>query len=147
MKQHDIEFFSIEELFDFAMTDKTNRRGYVDLGKLSEEEVAKFSEILEINCTEFNRIIDSYSIKHIIKNHGNSQKEEKRGQIAIDKEIIRQIPNLIENADKCYSDGLNKLGRKVIKHEKTDKHTVVIIEEVREHKKLLALDSMRIHKK
>lgn len=53
MKQHDIEFFSIEELFDFAMTDKTNRRGYVDLGKLSEEEVAKFSEILEINCTEY----------------------------------------------------------------------------------------------
>jgi hypothetical protein len=42
----------MKQLFDFAMTDKTNRRGYVDLGKLSEEKIAKFGKKVVCFCNK-----------------------------------------------------------------------------------------------
>jgi hypothetical protein len=61
--------FNFEMLFylclNFVRTHKTNRCAYVELGKLSGEEVAKCSEILQINHTKTSIIIDSCRLKYI----------------------------------------------------------------------------------
>jgi phage-Barnase-EndoU-ColicinE5/D-RelE like nuclease3 len=147
MKKNDIIFKDLADLIQFAMNDKTNQRGFFDMGELSQEQADRLKEQTGMDFSDFKRIIDSYSLKHILKNHGNEAKEKQRGQLAITAEDLKKIPELLENPDDSMLDGLNRLGREVIKQEKNDTDTFTIIEEIRAYKKLLALDSMRKKRK
>ncbi len=143
MKKNDVQFSSLRELIDFALGSKSNKRGFFDLGKLSQKQILELQEQTGLDFSEFKRIIDSYSIKHIIKNHGNPEKEERRGQKAITSTDIESLPELMQNLNSSELDGTNRIGREVLKHQVETKDRVTIIEEIRTNKKLLALDSMR----
>lgn len=147
IKKNDVQLNNLSELVDFTLKDTENKRGFVDLGELPNEQIENLKEQTGKDLSGFKRMVDSYSIKHIFKNHGNSKTEATRGQIAVTKNDIENLPTLLAETDKSKLDGLNRLGREVIKHEKKETHKHIIIEEIRPKNKVISLDSMWILKK
>ena len=62
-------------------------------------------------------LLDS-DIRNMLKEHGNEQKEKARGQIAITKNDILEIPDILKNYDKIEAGTDNK-DRKTIRYKKT----------------------------
>ena len=105
------------------------------------------SEQSGINLNNYKFSVDVYAIKHIIKNHGHSEIEMPKGQIAITDKDFELIIDNLENPDLVFYDGKNKLGKDVFQFQKMIGDKYVVIKEVRTGKKQLALNSMRIIKK
>lgn len=100
----------------------------------------------DVDLTDYMFTIDSYAVRHIMKSHGDPQKEEAHGQKAVaadDFELIRQIVN---EPDVVFYDGKNRIGRDVIQFQKRIGDHYIILRELRAGRKQLALDSMRIIK-
>lgn len=144
---NDIEFNTVRELVEFVINDQSNRRAYTRLPSLTGQEAQTIKSLTGIAVPGYSRIIDSYAVKHIFKNHGNALREAKRGQIAVTPLDIEQVEYILTNPDKIYYDGKNDIGRDVIVFEKLIKGRYVIIEEVRTKRKTLAVNSMRIIQK
>ncbi len=126
IKKNDIQLNNLSELVDFTLNDTENKRGFVDLGELPNEQIENLKQQTGKDLSGFKRMVDSYSIKHIFKNHGNPKTEATRGQIAVTKKDIENLPTLLAETNKSKLDGLNRLGREVIKHEKK-KHTNILL--------------------
>ena len=63
-------------------------------------------------------IMDTDSIRHIIKNHGK-QEEAMRGQIPLGREDFLLLPNIFGNPDIIEGGGKTKPGRDTIRYIKT----------------------------
>ena len=107
----------------------------LDLGELSEKQIAQINEHLDINLEGFRRVLDNSGVLHCFKEHGDKIKEEARGQIAITKEDFEKIIEVVENPDKIQSLGKNRLGKEIILYEKEYDYILCYVESVRESKK------------
>jgi phage-Barnase-EndoU-ColicinE5/D-RelE like nuclease3 len=56
------------------------------------------------------------------------------------------IPNVLKNPDLVFESGKNKLGKDSITFVKQFEDKYIVVQEVREGKKTIALNSMRIFK-
>ncbi|MBD2751753.1 PBECR3 domain-containing polyvalent protein [Spirosoma validum] len=99
-----------------------------------------------IDLTNYMFTIDTYAIRHIMKSHGNPQKKEARGQKAITTDDFELIYQIINDSDVVFYDGKNRIGREVIQFQKRIGDRYIILKEVRNGRKQLALNSMRIIK-
>lgn len=92
----------------------------------------------------FVHSIESSAIIHNQKKHGNAEREEKRGQVAICMNDYLLIPEIIENyTNVILSPNKNKQGRDVLLYEKKyDDGTIIYVEEVRENRKSLSFQTM-----
>lgn len=129
-----------------AIRNRSNENKTISLGIVSEQVATKILADCEIDVNGYQIIVDIYAVKHIIKNHGNAEKEEKRGQIAIKTSDFELIEKVINTPDFVFYDGKNKIGRDVLQFQKLIDNRYIILEEVRTGKKQLALNSMRIVK-
>lgn len=131
----------ILDLVDEVMADKTIRK-QLDLMPVSATEIQEAGKYgLDLNG--YTHLIDSSAINHILKNHGNSKREQARGQIAIDKYDIANLPEIIQNPDTVVYGLKNDIGRDLIVSIKQMGDSVVVLEEVRSGRKKVALNSMR----
>lgn len=101
---------------------------------------------LKINVSEYKFQIDIYSIRHIFKEHGNAKKEADRGQIAVTEKDIILIPEILQTPDIVLNSGKNKLGKDTITFIKYFDDKYVVINEIREGRKTISLNTMRIFK-
>lgn len=112
----------------------------------AESEVInkKFSLKHPLNIT---RVVDNYQLSHIMKEHGDSVIEAKRGNIAVTKSDILHYVDIIKSADMSYFDGKTRSGKPALVYGKqvTDKY-FIIVEEVRTGKSDLVLFNMYKHK-
>ena len=144
------------------MKDKPLKESLLKLIELSKEKLSdNQSVIFEINedvkillkselnkdCSEYRFQIDIYAIKHIFKEHGNVKKEDSRGQIAVQDNDILLLVDVLQEPDLVFSSGNNKLGKETITFVKMIEDKYVVVQEVREGKKIIALNSMSIFKK
>ena len=94
-----------------------------------------------------SEFVDSLAIRNVFKNHGDKQVETKRNQIAITKNDILKIPEIILNPDIVVkSEKTNSRGLAVIKYIKQYQDKYYILEEVRSGVKAIALNTMYIKK-
>ncbi len=97
-----------------------------------------------LDVTGFIRVLDNYGVRHSIKQHGDSVKESKRGQIAITLSDFGLIPLITAQPDDIFTDGKNRIGRDVLVFVKTIEGVGYRhVEELRGKHKLVATDSMR----
>ncbi len=101
---------------------------------------------LKKDCSEYHFQIDIYAIKHIFKEHGDVKKEENRGQIAIQDNDILLLIDVLQEPDLIFNSGKNKLGKETVTFMKIIDDKYVVVQEVREGRKTIALNSMRIFK-
>ena len=144
------------------MEGKTLKESLLKLVELSKEKVIENQSIIfEINedvkvlleselskdCSEYRFQIDIYAIKHIFKEHGNVIKEDSRGQIAVQDDDILLLIDVLQEPDLVFNSGNNKLGKETITFVKMIEDKYVVVQEVRDGKKMISLNSMRIFKK
>jgi hypothetical protein len=110
-------------------------------------DVKKLLEVeLEKDCSEYQFQIDIYAIKHIFKEHGDSKKEENRGQIAVQDDDIILLLDVLQEPDLIFNSGKNNIGKDTVTFVKMIDDKYVVVQEVREGRKTIALNSMRIFK-
>ena len=132
---------SIKELVHFARTDKTNKNKVLILGIITQEQAIIIYDKTGFSLVDYERTIDTSAIRHIIKKHGNQQKEILRGQIAVTDEDFELI-HLIAIPENIISVAKNKLGNDCLLYKTKLNDTFFYAEEIRTGKKHLALNTL-----
>ena len=122
---------SLKDLLTQSQTDENELLKTV-LGQVSDEEAQKIQEKLGIEVKRYNRVVDNYAIKHILKNHGDEKTEQKRGQIEVKLADFEKIIEVVNAPDQMTNEGKNTAGRITIKYKKNISEIVyTYLEEIR----------------
>ncbi|TAH20236.1 MAG: hypothetical protein EAZ08_06300 [Cytophagales bacterium] len=113
-----------------------------NMGQVPDEEVRNVQNETGIDLSNYNRSIDSYAINHVLGNHGNPKTEAKRGQIAVELSDFELISLITSSPDKIEYVGKNGSGRDLIKYIKKIGHNIHYVEEVRNGKKEVVLQTL-----
>lgn len=135
---------SIKELIEFIKEAHQNENKIIVIEELSSELADYLKEESNFDLQGFSFSIDAYAVKHILKNHRDKGKENKRGQEVISEDDLYLLPEILKNPDIVFYDGKNKLGKDCFQFQKTIGNKYIIIKEVRTGKKQLALNTMRV---
>ena len=109
--------------------------GFLPVG---ETIAATILEETGLNVFGHEHILDTFSVRHIVKHHGTNA-EYKRGQAPVTKEDFLQLPQLLLAPDTIEYTGKTKQGRDVLCYSKVIwQHTVFYTEEIRTKKSRLA---------
>lgn len=96
----------------------------------------------------YRHCMSRHGIRHMMKSHGDAAREEPRGQIAITRDDIRNIPTIIANSQHAQRAGRNVLGLETIRYfYDGDDGTTTVLEEVRTGRKSLVAMQMIKFKK
>jgi valyl-tRNA synthetase len=136
----------IQELVEFAMTDKSSKNKVLHLGKLESDEIELLKLKTNLDFSDYSRVIDKSGINHAIKQHGNEKRETSRGQLAITKNDFELIPEIVKSENVIYS-GKSKIGMDCILYEAYFEDVIFYVEEVRTGRKQLCLQTMYKRKK
>lgn len=90
-----------------------NSRKNTFLGTVSDKVASKIKSLFDIDVSGRKHIITDYDIRHIIKQHGNSEIEKTKGQIAVTPKDIEKIPDIIEKYDEIIEGNNNKQGKTI----------------------------------
>lgn len=112
---------TFQDAVDFvrrALSDKTNvDRAY--LGKVPASTAQMVLQETGVNIADYNAVLPSDNVRHIIKNHGDPLIEQARGQSVVSGEDIAAIPEILANPDRVYvSDKADTRNRPVLVFEK-----------------------------
>lgn len=92
--------------------------------------------------SKFTHGIDSSSITHIVKKHGNQESEAKRGQLPVTQDDIKLIPDIIENYDYVEKGSKTPDGKGRLIYRKRYNGTTYFVEEIRVGRKKLFAKTM-----
>jgi len=124
--------WKLSDLFDYAMENPAGKVRKVEIRKADEEEADRIEKDAKIDVSGYAHIVDNYSIRHILKQHGNEAREALRGQAAITREDILHIPEIIQPPNKIrLGKSITKHGNRVIQYIKRVNGFVYYLEEVR----------------
>jgi riboflavin synthase len=115
-----------------------NKKMVIDIVSYKEIELLKK---IGLDVTGFKRIMDYSAVRHILKGHGDPQKENERGQIAISESDFIFIPYITKHFSNIRFSK-NRIGLTVILYEYKGENIIYYLEEVRTGKKELALSTM-----
>jgi hypothetical protein len=134
----------LEALISLAKSDANTNETIVF--EANPEILEQMGKQFEKDLSGYNFQIDMYAIRHIFKEHTDAKKEESRGQIVINESDILLVFDVLNQPDLFFYDGKSRLGKDIFVFQKLIGNRYVIIKEVREGKKKIALHSMRIFK-
>ena len=125
-----------------------NSRKNTFLGTVSDKVVNKIKSLFGIDVSGRKHIISDYDIRHMIKQHGNTEIEKTKGQIAITAKDIEKIPDIIENYDRIEKGSLNtnnitgKASNSIRYIKEYDNNTTYVVEIVPETGNTLQVKTM-----
>lgn len=127
------------------MNKVTNAKIY--LGKITSVLAEVIKSKTGINIENYNVSLKADTIKHILKHHGNSVIESKRGQIAITEDDFEKIPKIISEFDYISSSFNCKSGKPVLTFKKWIKNNYCVVNYVSDKHHNLEVQTMYIQKK
>ncbi|AFM14202.1 DUF1156 domain-containing protein [Turneriella parva] len=137
----------VRTLVKLARLQRDNEEHKLILDEISEAQVKNLKKATGIDFSGYSYSVDNYAIRKVIKDHGDSDHEEKRGQIAVTDEAFELIPYVLENYDKVsVSPEKNKRGLEVLIFEKRINGAIFYLTETRTGKKELSLNTMYIRR-
>jgi len=95
-----------------------------------------------VDVRDYTHVIDSSAVRHILKRHGNKQKEQVRGQLPITEDDLTRLPEIIGNPDAVEYAGKTRVGREAVRYAKVLGDEIFVVEEARTGRKQLAVTSM-----
>jgi hypothetical protein len=99
------------------------------VGKAAEWLVEHAKEV-QIDIDGFEHEISNYFLNHVLKEHGNPEREKARGQIAINEDDFEKIAGIVENPDHAMI-GAKRNGKDVLYFvKKMDDGTTIYVENV-----------------
>jgi|GEM_PF-6379104 len=134
----------IAELYDCAISKKCIHK-VVEYRQVDHAEAERIKKATGLEVEGYWHAIDAYAVRHIQKEHGDPSRESSRGQIAVTKEDILQIPTITLNPD-AIKPMRTALGKDAVAYIKKINGDVFYLEEVRTGRKHLAATTMRKYK-
>ena len=114
----------------------------VRFGVANGDISSKLKSVIGEDVDGYKHVLDLSAVNHVLKKHGNQEREAKRGQIAVTTEDFAKISEIVSKPDSVESAGTDGYGNKLIKYRKAFNGTTFYVEEVRNKRKELALKSM-----
>jgi phage-Barnase-EndoU-ColicinE5/D-RelE like nuclease3 len=131
----------IEELVTFSVTSKSPLNSKLQINIIDEFEANILEQKTGFKLIGYKRIIDKFGINHTLKQHGEVEAENLRGQIAVTKKDFELVP-IIAISENIIDVSKNKFGNDIILYEAIIKNTFYYIEEVRKGRKELCMTTM-----
>ena len=131
---------SLRELIEQSLVIK-DRLLKKNVGGVSDRLIEDLANCGVIVDATYQHVVDNSAIRHAYAQHA-SESETLRGQVAITKEDIEAIPQILENYDDLFTHK-NRRGQDVVVYSKIYKDgTTMYVEEVRVGRKELAMDTI-----
>lgn len=137
----------LTEIFDIATSRRDGNKSFANIAKVSDVTASQIEKETGLDVKGWTHGIDEAAVRHIIKRHGDPQKEAKMGQIAVTKQDIEQIETVINSPDSVEYGGINDRGNETLIIKKTLGDKTICIQELRTGNKKLSVVSMYIKKK
>lgn len=138
---------SIKQFVQKALNSSENKMQRIELGDVTEAQNEDYKK-MGFNFNGYKHTVDNYTIKHIIKEHGNEGRGKTRGQFAVKEEDFELIPDIIRNYDSVKL--LEKRKPKeldTLQYIKEYDNKTYLFEEVRTGRKELAIKSLKKNKR
>lgn len=97
----------------------------------------------------YERGMSRHAVRHIMRSHGNPATEEPRGQIAVTREDIKRIPEIIAKSQEAHHFGTKGKNVESIRYYFDDPTggTTTVLDEVRtKRKRLIPVNLMKFKK-
>ena len=118
-----------------------NERASVDVGDVSSK-LTKDAKEQGYNISGYKHNVDVCGVRHAFNKHGKPT-EYKRGQIPLDDDDIKTIPEILYNYDEVIFGEKTRQGVDLIKYKKQmPDNTTFYVEEIRTGKKTLTTKTM-----
>ena len=131
----------IKRFVEKVLKNKSNKKQEYLINKVSRKEATKIFEETGINLRGYKRVIDNYTINHIINQHGDTEKEKLRGQVEVKESDFEKIIPIVTKYNEI------SIEKNVIKYIKSIINQYIYVEEIRKNKKELAGKTMYIKRK
>lgn len=132
---------NLNEQVENALTNK-NSTNKTYLGKVKDNISSKIKKITGINVDNRRHVLTDYDIRHMLKQHGNPKIENEKGQIAITKNDINKIPEILNNPDYITNGTNNKVGQTVRYIKEYSDNNTYVVEVVPEKSQTLIIKTM-----
>ena len=136
---------SIQEIVKEARS-KRNLKATLSLGKIPADLAAILGNQANLDLSDYEFTIDNFAVKHVLKQHGNPDIERPRGQVAVTDKDFDLLPLVLGKPDLVFYEGKSRQGLDVFQFQKKIGNKYIVLKEVRQGKKELALLTMRIIK-
>lgn len=135
------EIVNLENQIDNALSNsKSKSKSY--LGKVTNRVATKIKSLLGIEVKNRKHVLSDNDIRHMMKQHSNQDIEIQHGQIAITKEDIKNIPDIINNPDDITKGTNNKLGQTIRYIKRYNDNSTYVVEVVPDNSNALIIKTM-----
>ena len=90
---------TFDEFIEYSMENKCKTTRFY-FGKISQELADRIEAETRKNVENYNVVINSTEIRHILSKHGDSAMEAFKGQIGIDKSFLVRLPEVFDCPEK-----------------------------------------------
>jgi hypothetical protein len=127
---------------DAALADKTNAKMIFEFYELDAGQVAVLLEQSGHGLEGYRRVLDSFAVRHIFKQHGNDKTESLRGQIGIVREDFLLIEKIVAYPEHFWIE-TNRIGHALLKYKlEFEGFRLVFAEEIRVGRRELAVQTL-----
>lgn len=130
----------INEIFNSPNL-KTSQKVSATIGVVSDEFAALASQY-GYDIKGYSHTIDNFFVSHAMKQHGDKEAEERRGNIAITHSDIRNVFSVYSHPDYIIFGTKTKTGNPAIVYVKNIGNSTIFVEDVRSGKKELAAQTL-----
>ena len=130
----------INEIFN-SPNFKTSQKVSATIGVVSDEFAALASQY-GYDIKGYSHTIDNFFVSHAMKQHGDKEAEERRGNIAITHSDIRNVFSVYSHPDYIIFGTKTKTGNPAIVYVKNIGNSTIFVEDVRSGKKELAAQTL-----
>lgn len=130
----------IDKFIKDSIKHSSNAKLY--FGKIGKDLANKIKKEINIDIENYNVSLQANVIRHIFKNHGEKNLENKRGQIVISKEDFKLIPKIISEYDKLEKVGITENNNIAISFEKQIENKYFLITYISDKKHNLEVKTM-----
>lgn len=123
----------------------TNTKIY--MGKVGNKIANSIKLKTGINVENYNLSLRSDTVRHTLKQHGNTESEAKRGQIAVTEEDFQKIPQIVSDFDNVYLSGNSQEGKPSLTFEKEIDNIYYVVNYVSDKHHNLEVQTMYKQKK
>ena len=137
-RENKVSQAEIDNLINVALSQKDGNRHFVNLGTVSDKTATDILQLTGQDVSGWQVSIDESAVRHTLKQHGNTEQEAKRGQVAVNHDDFKKIFEIIHDYDEL------SLGNEqnTVKFVKNIGEQFVLIEEMRLRRKKLSLKTM-----
>ena len=136
----------VESFVDKELSIKTSNNKIL-FGKVSDELANKINKEFGINVNDYGIALKGDNVRKIMKDHGDTQKEAQRGQIAVTKKDFDYIDDIVLEPDNIYVSGQTPSGKPSLTFEKSINNKYTLVEFVSDKNHTLEVQTMYKHKK